>query len=395
MEPKKATLCVRPSSVADSQAKGLTTPIYTSTSFHFPGDDGEVYYPRYFNLPTHDAVADKIRQLEHGDEALVLGSGMAAITSVLLGLLRKGDHAVFHSGIYGGSRSFVTQFLRKYGIDWTLVHSSDPDEFASHFRPNTRLVYLESPTNPLLQVLDVKAIANLARPEGIISVVDNTFATPICQNPLALGADIVVHSGTKYLNGHSDVNCGAIVASKELFPSVKQAAIHLGGTLDVRACYLLERGMKTLHIRVERQCTNAARIAEFLSQNRLVRRVYYPGLATHPGHDIARSQMSRFGGMLAFDLNLDSDAASECMSRLKIATMAVSLGGVETVVCFPKDTSHASMTPDERREIGIGDTLIRVSAGIEDVNDLISDFEQSMGSKGAGSSTKDEIGDRR
>jgi cystathionine beta-lyase len=375
----KQTQCVHGPARPAHELGGITTPIYTSTSYAFPNKQNQVYYPRYFNLPSQTVVAERICQLERGETGLVLSSGMAAISSTMLGLLVHGDHAVFHRDLYGGTHTLVTTRLPKLGIEYSLVQGNTVEEFAAALRPNTKLIYFETPTNPLLTIVDIRSIAQLASRRRIVTVIDNTFATPINQNPLELGIDVVVHSGTKYLNGHSDVNCGAVVTSGELMRPIKQCAVSLGGTLDVRACYLLERGLKTLHLRVERQNENALVLARFLQTHPSVRRVYYPGVPEHPGHAIAARQMSAFGGMLSLELDMDEQTAKERMGRLAVATMAISLGGVETLVTFPKDTSHANLSADERRHLEIADTLVRVSVGIEHIDDLVGDFQRALG----------------
>jgi cystathionine beta-lyase/cystathionine gamma-synthase len=375
---RPGTRCVHSGTNPPVTAHGVTTPIVTATAYRYPHGDSEVVYPRYYNLSTQQAVASKIADLEHGASGLVLASGMAAITTTLMGLLRQGDRAIFHSGIYGGARSFVTNRLVTFGIDCALARGQTLEAFDKQLTPNTRLLFFESPTNPLLQVLDIREISEWARRHGILTVLDNTFATPINQNPLDLGVDVVVHSGTKYLNGHSDVNCGAIVTRDELMERILSCAVDFGGTLDVRACYLLERGLKTLALRVERQSENALRLAHALAKHSRVRAVHYPGLPHHPGHAIAARQMSRFGGMLSFELDADEAELRATLQRLRIATPAVSLGGVETLVCRPKETSHARMSAEERCGEGISDTLVRVSVGIEDAADLLADFEQAL-----------------
>lgn len=359
-------------------SQGVTTPMITSTAFRYPDEDGQVVYPRYFNVSTQQAVACKIAQLEHGSHGLVLGSGMGAITAILLGLLERGDHAVFHSGIYGGARSFATGRLASYGIEHSLARGTQLASFQECISPNTKLIFFESPTNPLLHVLDIQQIATFARERSILTVLDNTFATPINQNPLDLGIDIVVHSGTKYLNGHSDVNCGAVVTDQACMNRILSCAIDLGATLDVRGCYLLERGLKTLALRIERQNHNAATLAEWLSRHPRVRQVNYPGLTNHPAHTLAANQMTGFGGMLSFELDTDEQTAKLMLAKLRIATQAVSLGGVETLVCLPKETSHAKISAAERHREGISDTLVRVSVGIEDIADLQSDFGHAL-----------------
>jgi cystathionine beta-lyase/cystathionine gamma-synthase len=378
LKTRKGTQCVHGGVVPSFAGQGTTTPIHTSTSFSYLFDDDEVIYPRYFNTPNQQVVASTIAALENGERGLVLGSGMAAVVAVLLSHLEQGDHALFHSGIYGGTRSFAVETLPKYGIHRSFVRSCDAQSFESELRPNTKVILFESPTNPLLQIVDIEKIAQLARSRGIVTVVDNTFATPINQNPLDLGVDIVIHSGTKYLNGHSDVNCGAIVASAERMASILHVATQLGSTLDARACYELERGLKTLAIRVQRQCESASQLAQLLVKHPRVKRVHFPGLPEHPGHEIAARQMAEFGAMLSFEADADEAEAKQMVSHLTVARPAVSLGGVETLVCFPKDTSHAKVSPAERAADGISDSLVRVSVGIEEVEDLLFDFDQAL-----------------
>ena len=378
MSKSKATLCVHAGSQVTATPRSVVAPIHASTSFLFSGDGDEVVYPRYFNVPNQEIVGSKIATLENAEQGLVLSSGMAAIVAVLLGLLKKDDHAIFHSGIYGGTRSFVAERLPQYGIDFSLVRECDVDAFARQIRDETKLVFFESPTNPLLQIVDIRKLTDLARERGIVTVMDNTFATPILQNPTDAGVDIVVHSGTKYLNGHSDVNCGAIATSRALMAPILSCATQLGGTLDVRGCYLLERGLKTLSLRVERQCQNAAQLAVALDQHPRIAKVHFPGLPDHVGHQVAAQQMKGFGAMLAFELKGTESEVKTVLQRLQIAQMAVSLGGVETLVCLPKDTSHAKIDAREQQEAGISDTLVRVSVGIEDADDLLADFDQAL-----------------
>ncbi len=377
MKARKGTQCVH-AGVASANTKGITTPIYASTSFLFLHDEDQVVYPRYFNTPNQETVAAKIAALENGDQGLVLGSGMAAVVATLLSHLKQGDHVLFHSGIYGGTSDFASETLPNYGIERSFVRGCDAASFQAELRDNTKMIFFESPTNPLLQIIDIEHVVELARPRGICTVVDNTFATPINQNPLKLGVDVVIHSGTKYLNGHSDVNCGAIVSSNERMELIRRVATQLGSTLDSRACYLLERGLKTLAIRVERQCDNAAKLAELLDQHARVRQVHFPGLPEHPGHGIAANQMARFGAMLSFEMDAGESQTKQMVSRLRVAYPAVSLGGVETLVCFPKDTSHAKISSSARAAEGITDSLVRVSVGIEEIEDLLADFEQAL-----------------
>ena len=372
------TMCVHSGNYVSSETGGVNTPIFASTSFLFPNPSGTAFYPRYFNIPTQAAAAEKVRALEGGERGLVLSSGMAAITSVLFALLRRGDHALFQRDLYGGTHHFVTSEFERFGLEFSFASGEAAADFEGAVRENTRVIFLESPSNPLLRIVDLAAVARLARERGILTVIDNTFATPLNQTPLALGLDVVVHSGTKYLNGHSDVNCGAVVTSRELMERIWPVAVNHGGTLDVHACYMLERGMKTLGLRVERHNSNAARLAAFLAAHPLVRKVYYPGLPGHEGHETARAQMGGFGGMLSFELDCDAPSARRRVAGLRVITPAVSLGGVESLICFPSETSHAAMSAEERRRAGISDSLIRLSVGVEDAGDLEADLGRML-----------------
>jgi cystathionine beta-lyase len=373
------TKCVHAGNVYDENGLGVNTPIFASTAHLYPNPKDEIRYPRSYNIPTQTAVADKIRLLEGGEAGLVLSSGMAAITTVLFGLLKKGDQAVFQGGLYGGTQRFIDSELERYGIEKCYVKSNSVPDYTDAIKDNTKVIYVESPTNPLLGIIDLRGITKLGKDHGILTVIDNTFATPINQNPLKLGIDIVIHSGTKYLNGHSDVCCGAVVTSNELMKDIIDIAYSHGGVLDAHACYLLERGMKTLGLRVAQQNNNAQRIAEFLNKNPKVKRVYYPGLPDHPRYDIAKNQMhGGFGGMLSFELACEPAAAKEFAQNLDVITSAVSLGGVESILCFPSETSHSEITAEQRHAQGISDSLLRLSVGIEDVEDLINDLENGL-----------------
>jgi cystathionine beta-lyase len=372
------TRCVHAGVQTEKTTGGVNTPIYTSSSYRFPNPSGKAYYPRYFNLPNQEAVVEKLCALEGAEEALVQSSGMAAITATLLGLLEKGDHAVFQPDLYGGTHHFVTTELHRFGIEASFARGGGAGDFLRELRPNTRLIFFETPSNPLLNIVDLRGMSALAKEHGLISVIDNTFATPINQRPMAHGTDVVLHSGTKYLGGHSDLNCGAIATSRELMRRIRPVAVNHGGTLDSHACYLLERSMKTLGLRVGRQNDNAMELALFLEAHPRVKKVYYPGLSGHEGHETAKKQMSGFGGMLSFELARESGEAREVLTKLSVITQAVSLGGVESLICFPAETSHAKMTPREREEAGISDTLVRLSVGIEDVEDLKQDLSDAL-----------------
>lgn len=370
-----STVCIHAGTHFDEVTGGACSPIYTSTAFAFPNRDNANVYPRYFNTPNQRVIARKLAALEHGDDALVFGSGMAAISTLLLAHLRPGDHAAFPADLYGGTHQLVSRELTRLGVDVSFCRGIA--EFGAALRPNTRMLYVESPSNPLLRCVDLQAIAALGRERGVFTAVDNTFATPINQNPLTLGFDAVIHSATKYLNGHSDVNAGVIVSSEAEIRRLTEVATNLGGMLDAQACAQLERGLKTLALRVERHNENAGRLAQFLAEHPGVARVNYPGLRDHPDHVVASRQMRGFGGMLSFELKR-ADQVDAFLSRLRLILPALSLGGVESLVCVPGKTSHRLLTPDERQRAGISDGLVRVSVGIEDIQDLVDDLTQAL-----------------
>jgi cystathionine beta-lyase len=372
---RPGTVCVHAGTHIEEGTGGVNSPIFTSTAYAYPNPANENVYPRYFNVPNQRVISEKIAALEHAEDGIVFGSGMAAIATVLMAHLQAGDHAVFQADLYGGTHHLVTQELTRFGIEISLAGAAD--EFESAVRPATRVIYVESPSNPLLRCVDLAGIAKIARRRGVFTIIDNTFATPINQTPIDLGIDAVVHSGTKYLNGHSDGNSGVVVSRRDIIAKVRECAMDHGGMLDAFGCYQLERGLKTLAVRVRQHNENASRIAHFLREHQAVARVLYPGLADHPDHKLAAGQMRGFGGMLSFELR-KADRVDTFLSRLRIATPALSLGGVETLVCVPSRTSHRTMSPKERQRVGINDGLIRVSVGIEDADDLIQDLDQAL-----------------
>lgn len=374
---KKATQCVHSGTFKDQETRGVNTPIFTSTSFNYL-DASENIYPRYFNTPNQRAIIEKLCALEGAEAGLLFSSGMAAISSVLFALLNTGDHAIIQRDIYGGTYHFATAEFERFGISYSFTDNT-VDAIERVIQDNTRLILIESPSNPLLKITDIRAVAELARSRNIITVIDNTFASPIGQNPLLLGIDIVVHSGTKYLGGHSDLCCGAAVGSKSLILPIRKVAMNFGGSLNASECYLLERSMKTLGIRMQTQCNNAQIIAEALAKNPKVAKVYYPGLGTHPGHALAQSQMSFFGAVVSFELDAREIQPSHFIKQLKLINPAVSLGGVESIICSPAVTSHAKLTDAERADLGITDSLFRLSVGIEDSADLVADIERALG----------------
>ncbi len=379
---KDSTLCIHEGSHPDLNEGGINTPLYLSTAHMFPHPSNEIRYPRYSNTFTQRAPGEKIASLERGEKGLVFSSGMAAITTVFLGLLRAGDHCIVQSDIYGGTRRFVTRDLTRYGIRVSIPNSNDPADFEREITADTKLVYIETPSNPLLRLVDIKKIAGIATDHGLVSVIDNTFATPINQKPLTMGIDVAVHSGTKYLGGHSDIACGAVVSGEALMERIADAQKSLGGSLDCFSSFLLDRGLKTLPLRVEKQNGNALRIARVLEGCDRVRDVHYPGLDRHPDNDLARRQMKGFGGIVTFTLKGTLPEARRFTERLSIIKGAISLGGVESIICYPFETSHAQVPAAQREAMGIRETTLRLSVGIEDADDLIADIESAFAASG-------------
>jgi len=372
---RPATLCIHAGTHLDAATGGACSPIFTSTAYAYPNPANENIYPRYFNVPNQQVINRKLAALEHGEDAIVFGSGMAAISTLLFAWLKPGDHAVFQADLYGGTFQLVARELPGFGVEVSFC--SRTDEFVRAIRPRTRLLYVESPSNPLLRCVDLAAIAALGRAHGVLTAIDNTFATPINQNPLPLGFDAVIHSATKYLNGHSDVNAGVVISTRRIIQQLSECAVNHGGMLDAHACYQLERGLKTLDLRVRQHNDNAGRLAQFLQTHPAVAAVNYPGLPGHPDHATARQQMRGFGGMLSFELR-DPVGVDRLLSRLRVVTPALSLGGVESLVCIPSRTSHRKLTPAERHSAGISDGLVRVSVGIEAIEDLLEDFDHAL-----------------
>lgn len=372
---QKNTICVHSGTYHDHSTRGVNSPIFTSSSFEYMHVD-DCLYPRHFNTPNQQAVEQKMAALEKAEEAVLFSSGMAAISTSILAHTRAGDHVVLLDSLYGGTHSFVTETFADLGIDYTFV-ATTPEAIEEAITHRTTLIVIETPTNPLLEIIDISKVSAIANSRGIITIIDNTFATPINQTPLDLGINIVVHSGTKYLGGHSDLSCGIAAGSHKLMKRTRSMATHLGGNLNAMSCYLLERSLKTLALRVERQTANAGKIAEFLSNHKGVKKVYYPGLPNFPGHKVASSQMHGFGAMLSFEL-AESYVPEEFLKRLKLITPAISLGGVESIICSPSRTSHAEMSKKERERVGITDGLLRFSTGIEELDDVLADLEMAL-----------------
>ncbi|MFT3769830.1 MAG: aminotransferase class I/II-fold pyridoxal phosphate-dependent enzyme [Minicystis sp.] len=358
----------------------VAMPIFQSATFEYTEPSGyhDLRYIRLNNTPNHVAVQAKLAALEGAEAALITASGMAAISTTLLTLLRPGDRLLAQRGLYGGTHGFVTHELRDLGIEVDLFDAGDPASFAAALRPGTRAVYVETITNPLVEVADLRAVAAFAKERGLVAIIDNTFASPFNFRPIEHGFDVVLHSCTKYLNGHSDLVAGAVVGKRETIEAVTHRLNHFGGCLNPETCALLHRGMKTLALRVAAQNANALALARALERSPAVARVHYPGLESHPGHARAQALFRGFGGMLSFEPRGGLAAAEALLSRLTIPLVAPSLGGVETLIILPSKSSHAGIAPDERRAMGITDELVRVSVGIEAVEELIEDFEQAL-----------------
>ena len=370
------TICTHEGELHDEVYKGAISPLYMSTSYAFEDVDVK-RYPRYFNTPNQQALCKKVAALEHAESALIFGSGMAAISTTLLAFLNAGDHIVLQSQLYGGTHNLVVEQFEKYGIAYSFTSGMEVTDFEREIRDNTKVIYVETPSNPLLCITDLRGIAKLAKTRNLISMIDNTFASPVNQNPIDFGIDIVIHSATKYMGGHSDICAGAVAGSEAHIDRIFQLAKNLGGSLSDYTVWLLERSIKTMGIRVRAQNENAQRLAEYLDEHEDISRVYYPGLTEHPGHALAKSQMRGFGGMLSFELRA-SESASAFQKALKLIKSSMSLAGVESTVLSPVQTSHALLTPEERERQGIADGLIRFSVGIEEVDDLIADLEQAL-----------------
>jgi len=370
------TRCVHAGTIRDELKKGINTPIYTSTSFEFI-DQEDTIYPRYLNTPNEKAVAEKIASLEDTESALVFSSGMAAISTVFFTFLGKGDHAVFQKGLYGGTSHFLDREFQRFGIEFSIAESQSAEDIAKCVRANTKLIYIESPSNPLLSITDLSAVAEIAGKAGVITVIDNTFASPVNQQPSNLGIDIVVHSATKYMGGHSDILAGAVAGKKKFLDEIYQTGLNFGGSLNAMTLYLLERSLKTMHVRVERINDNAMELAHYLEGHPKIEQVNYPGLPGHAGHEIACKQMSGFGGMLSFEV--EGIDGITFQRKLKLIKPSMSLGGLESICSSPAHTSHRHLGPEGRKAEGISEELIRLSVGIEDVEDLKADIDQALG----------------
>jgi cystathionine beta-lyase/cystathionine gamma-synthase len=358
----------------------VSLPIFQSSTFEYGGQDSyhDLKYIRLNNTPNHIALHQKLAALEKGEAAIVTASGMAAITTTLLSILKSGDHFLAQECLYGGTHDFLTKDLPSLGIAFDFIDGNDPGSWKDKLRANTKAVYVETITNPLLQVADLKSLVQFARECGIISIIDNTFASPINFRPPEWGFDLSVHSCTKYLNGHSDIVAGAVIGRADLIKTVLYKLNHLGATLDPNTCFLLHRGIKTLAVRVKHQNESALAIARYLERHPAIKIVNYPGLESHPEHETARELLDGYGGMLSFELKGGVAAAEGLINNITLPICAPSLGGVESLITRPATTSHSGMSPIERESLGISDSLIRLSVGIEATDDLIADLDQGL-----------------
>jgi cystathionine beta-lyase/cystathionine gamma-synthase len=369
-------------------AKPLTTPIYETTTFVFDsadevkryqeGQSAKFLYSRYAN-PTVQAAEAKLATYEQAEEALIFGSGMAATATTVMALTKQGDEVLCSAAIYGGTLHLLHDILERFGVTTRFLSLEEMRHPAAVISDRTRLLWFESPINPTLRCIDVRAVAAACRQRGVLSVIDNTFASPINQQPLSLGVDVVMHSATKYLNGHSDVTAGAVMGPRALIQRIESVRRMLGTVLDPYAAYALNRSLKTLQVRVQRQNDNALKVAEFLNDDKRVKRVFYPGLPGHPDHEIAKRQMSGFGGMVCLDLGDEYEPAARFFDRLQVIQRAASLGGVESIASLPVLTSQFGYTADQLLDAGITRGMIRLSIGLEDVRDLIADLDQALG----------------
>ena len=358
----------------------INVPIFQSSTYEYAGEGSyhDVRYLRLSNTPNHLALHKKLAALEGAEAALVTSSGMSAITTALLTFLKVGDHLLAHNTLYGGTADFVNNELAGYGIERDLIDATNPSDWDSKLKPNTKVIYVETITNPIMDVPELRKIVEFAKMHALISMIDNTFASPVLYCPVVQGFDLSLHSCTKYINGHSDIVAGAVIGSAAHLDLVTKNLNHLGGSLDSNACFLLHRGVKTLALRMNKQCENAMLIAPFLENHPQLKKVNYPGLESNSSFERAKEHLCGFGAMLSFEIDGDVDQADQFINHLQYAIRAPSLGGVETLVTRPVTTSHALMDKAERKVAGISDTLIRYSVGIEAADDLIADLQQAL-----------------
>ena len=370
----KSTKCVHSGNLIDEKYHGNISPLYPSITYDFIKSD---VYPRYFNSPNQIGVAKKISDLENAELSLLFGSGLGAISSSMFSFLKKGDHVILQDSLYGGTINFVNTEFNKFGIEYSYVDINDTGKLNSSVKKKSKIIYIESPSNPLLNITNLIEISDFAKSNSLISMIDNTFASPINQNPLDFGIDIVIHSATKYLGGHSDILAGSVSGKSSYIDKIKNSGLNFGANISEYSAWLLERSIKTLSLRVNSQNNNALQIAKFLTSNNKVEKVYYPGLKSHKNHDIAKKQMYGFGGMLSFELKANIDPI-KFVQDLKIIKPTMSLAGVESTITSPALSSHKKIDPEIRRALGISDNLLRFSVGIENFEDLVLDLDKSL-----------------
>src|SRR5579872_1421582 len=368
----------------DKKNGPVSLPIYQTSTFEVTDNEEQLratptdhFYTRYGN-PTNTVAEETIAELEGTEAALTFASGMGAVTTTIMTLLKSGDHVVAQRDIYGGVNKFLAQWLPKMGIETTFVDTTDYEQHARAIRPNTKLLYLESPTNPTLRVVDFRKVVGIAKEHKLLSMIDATFGTPVNQHPAEYGIDLIMHSGTKYLGGHSDLICGAVCGRRELMEKIWETRTTLGNCMDPHASWMLVRGLKTLSVRVARQNENAMRVAEFLADHAKVRSVHYPFLKSHPQYPLARAQMSGGGGMVTFEVEGTSEDARRVSEAMRLFTLAPSLGSVESLMSMPVYTSHAMISAEDRQKMGVTEQMIRLSVGIENADDLVADLEQAL-----------------
>ena len=374
----KSTKCVHSGNLIDEKYHGNISPLYPSITYDFIKSD---VYPRYFNSPNQIGVAKKISDLENAELSLLFGSGLGAISSSMFSFLKKGDHVIFQDSLYGGTINFVNTEFNKFGIEYSYVDINDTGKLNSSVKKKSKIIYIESPSNPLLNITNLIEISDFAKSNSLISMIDNTFASPINQNPLDFGIDIVIHSATKYLGGHSDILAGSVSGKSSYIDKIKNSGLNFGANISEYSAWLLERSIKTLSLRVNSQNNNALQIAKFLTSNNKVKKVYYPGLKSHKNHDIAKKQMYGFGGMLSFELKSNIDPI-KFVQDLKIIKPTMSLAGVESTITSPALSSHKKIDPEISRALGISDNLLRFSVGIENFEDLVLDLDKSLTKNG-------------
>ena len=358
----------------------VSMPIFQSSTYEYSGEGqyDDIRYIRLNNTPNHKAIQKKLAVIECAESALVTSSGMSAITATLLTFLKQGDHLLSHKSLYGGTASFILEDLPRYGITFDLIDTTDPSGWSMMLKPNTKVIYTETITNPMLEVPELGAIVDFAKENNLISMIDNTFASPVLFSPSELGFDISLHSCTKYINGHSDIVAGAVIGSDEFIKIITSRMNHFGGSLNPGACFLLHRAIKTLELRMIRQSKNAGQIALFLENHPEILSVNYPGLVSNNSYERAKKYLSGFSAMVSFEVVGGKTRSIKFMNQLDIAINAPSLGGVETLITLPALSSHSGMDPAERVKAGITDSLIRLSVGIESVDDLITDLDQAL-----------------